>query len=111
MHQTIFKYGKNQRAITQRLSKQELGFMCTALRLDEIYPTAKFHNHSNYSFGDMHRKKFKFESKQRAITKEKIANKSYSSCALHSSLIRSIHLQNFITIVQFSRYAPDKIQV
>ena len=39
MHQTKFKYEKKtQRAITQRLSKQELQFMCTALPLDEIYP-------------------------------------------------------------------------
>ena len=58
-------------AITQRLSKQELRLMCTALPLDEIYPPTKFHNHSNYSFGDMHQTKVKFESKQRAITKKK----------------------------------------
>ena len=59
MHQKKFKYEKkNQRAITQRLSKQELQFMCTALPLDEIYPPTKFHNHSNNSFGDMHQKKF-----------------------------------------------------
>ena len=69
MHQTKFKYEK--RAITQRLSKQKLRFMCTALPLDEIYPPTKFHNHSNYSFGDMHRTKVKFESKQRANTKKK----------------------------------------
>ena len=100
MHQTKFKYKKKQqRAITQRLSKQELWFMCTALPLDKIYPLAKFHNHSNYSFGDMHLAKVKFESKQRAITKNKKANKSYGSCALHSPLMRSIHQQNFITIV------------
>ena len=52
----------------------------------------------------MHRTKVKFESKQRAITKKKEkkkkkANKSYGSCALHSTLMRSIHPQNFITIV------------
>ena len=87
MHQTKFKYEKKKkRAITQRLSKQELQFMCTALPLDEIYPPTKFHNHSNCSFGDMHQTKVKFESKQRAITdkkkKKKIANKSYGSCAL-----------------------------
>ena len=98
MHQTKFKYEKKQRAITQRLSKQELQFMCTALPLDEIYPPTKFYNHSSYSFGDMHRTKVKFESKQRAITKKK-ANKSYGSCALHSPLMGSIHPQNFITIV------------
>ena len=62
---------KKQKAITQRLSKQELMFMCTALPLDEIYPPTKFHNHSEYSFGDMHRTKVKYESKQRAITKKK----------------------------------------
>ena len=45
--------------------------MCTALPLDEIYPPTKFHNHSNYSFGDMRQTKVKFESKQRAITKKK----------------------------------------
>ena len=60
-----------KRAITQNLGKQKLRFMCTAHPLDEIYPPTKFHNHSNYSFGDMHRTKVKFESKQRAITKKK----------------------------------------
>ena len=62
---------KKKRAITQRLSKQELRLMCTALPLDEIYPPTKFHNHSNYSFGDMHWTKVMFESQQRAITKKK----------------------------------------
>ena len=78
MHQTKFKYKKKQRPITQRLNKQELRLMCTALPLDEIYLPTKFHNHSNYSFGDMHRKKVKFESKQRGIIKKKKkkANKS-----------------------------------
>ena len=65
MHQTKFKYEKIQRAITQRLGKQKLRFMCTALSLDEIYPPTKFHNHSKYSFGDMHRTKVKYESKQK----------------------------------------------
>ena len=37
--------------------------MCTALPLDDIYPPAKFHNHSFYSVGDMHRTKFKYEKK------------------------------------------------
>ena len=72
MHQTKFKYKKKKkRAITPRLSKQELLFMCTALPLDEIYPPTKFHNHSNHSFGDMHWTKVKFKSKQRSITKKK----------------------------------------
>ena len=42
--------------------------MCTALPLDAIYPTTKFHNHSLYSLGDMHKTKFKYDKKQRAIT-------------------------------------------
>ena len=90
-----------KRAITQNLGKQKFRFVCTALPLDEIYPPTKFHNHSNYSFGDMHRTKVKFKSKQRAITKEKKkkASKSHGSCALHFHLMRPIHPQNFITIV------------
>ena len=43
---TKFKYENKQRAITQKLSKQELWFMCTPLCLDEIYPPMKFHNSS-----------------------------------------------------------------
>ena len=46
MLRTKFKYENKQRAITQKLGKQELWFMCTALLLDEIYPPTKFHNHS-----------------------------------------------------------------
>ena len=97
MLRTRFKYENKQRAITQKLSMQELLFMCTAIPLDGIYPPTKFHNHSKYSFGDMHRTKVRYENKQRAITKKK-SNKSYGSCALHSPLMRSIHPQNFITL-------------
>ena len=46
MHWTKFKYENKKRAITKKLNKQELWFMCTALPLDEIYPLTKFHNHS-----------------------------------------------------------------
>ena len=70
MHRTKFKYENQQRAITQKLSKQQLRFMCTAFPLDEIYSPTKFHNHSKYSFGDMHLTKFKYENKQRAITQK-----------------------------------------
>ena len=70
MLRTKFKYENKQRAITQKLSKHELRFMCTALPLDEIYPSTKFHNHSNYGFGDMLRTKIKYENKQRAITQK-----------------------------------------
>ena len=42
---TKFKYENKQRAVTQKLSKQELRFMCTALPLDEIYPPKNFHNY------------------------------------------------------------------
>ena len=58
---------KKQRVITQKLSKQELLFICIVLPLDKIYPPTKFHNHSKYSFQDMHLTKLKYESKQRAI--------------------------------------------
>ena len=70
MLKTKFKYEYKQRAITQKLSKQELWFMCTALPLDEIYPSTKFHNHSKYSFRDMLQTKFKYKYKQRAITQK-----------------------------------------
>ena len=80
MLRTKFKYKLKKRAITQNLGKQELRFMCTALPLDEIYPSTKFHNHSNYSFGDMHRTKVKYESKQRAITKNKSKQESWFMC-------------------------------
>ena len=70
MLRTKFKYEIKQRAVTQKLSMQELRFMCTALPLDEIYPPTKFHNHSSYSFGDMLQTKFKYENKKRAITKK-----------------------------------------
>ena len=39
---TKFKYEKQQRAISQKLSKQKLWFLCTALPLDEIYPPRNF---------------------------------------------------------------------
>ena len=70
MHLTKFKYENKPRAITQKLSKQELRIMCTALPLDEIYPPLKFHNHSYCSFGDMLKTKFENENKQRARTQE-----------------------------------------
>ena len=70
MHRTKFKYENKQRAITKKLSKQELRFMGTALPLDEIYQPTKFHNHSYYSYGDMLRTKFKYENKQWAKTKK-----------------------------------------
>ena len=78
MLRTKFQYENKQRAITQKLSKQELWFMCTALPLDEINPPTKFHNHRKYSFWDMHWTKVKYENKQRTIIKKK-ANKSYGS--------------------------------
>ena len=54
---TKFKYENKQRAITQKLSKRELWFLCTAHRLDEIYAPMKFHNRSYHSLGDMLRTK------------------------------------------------------
>ena len=57
------QYELKKGAITQNLGKQKLRFMCTALPLDAIYPPTKFHNHSLYSLGDMHRTKFKYRKK------------------------------------------------
>ena len=79
MLQKKFKFKKKKGAITQKLSKEVLCFMCTALPLDEIYPPTKFHNHSKYSFGDMHQTKVKYESKQRAITQKKKKQTKISS--------------------------------
>ena len=59
--------GRIKREITQNLGKQKLRFMCTALPLDEIYPSKKFHNHSLFSLRDMHWKKSKYKKK---ITKK-----------------------------------------
>ena len=42
MLRTKFKYENKERAITKKLNKQELRFMCTALPLDEIYPPKYF---------------------------------------------------------------------
>ena len=67
---TKLKYENKQRAITQKLGKKDLRFMCTALPLDEIYPPTKFHNHSYYSLGDMLQTNFKYGNKQGAITQK-----------------------------------------
>ena len=97
MPQTKFKYENKERAITEKLSKQELRFMCDALPLDDIYPPTKFHNHSWYSYGDMPQTKLKYENKERAITqKSSKLELRYMCTAL--PLKRSIHPQNFITI-------------
>ena len=70
MLRTKIKYENKEREITQKLGKQELWFMSTALPLDEMHPCVKFHNHSQYSFGDMLRTKIKYENKEREITQK-----------------------------------------
>ena len=70
MLQTKFKYENIQKAITQTLSEQELRFMSIALPLDEIYAPTKFHNDSQFSFGDKLQTKTNCENKQRAITQK-----------------------------------------
>ena len=74
MHHTKFKFEKKkkktQRTITEKLGKQDFQFVCSALPLDGMYLPMKFHNHSKCSFGDMHRTKFKYENKERAISKK-----------------------------------------
>ena len=53
MLRTKFKYENKQRAITQKLKKQELRFMCTQSHLTRSIHPQKFHNHRWYRFGDM----------------------------------------------------------
>ena len=109
---TKFKYENKQRAITQKLSNQELQFMCTALPLDEIYPPTKFDNHSLYSFGDMLRTKFKYENKQRAIT-QKLSNQELQfMCTAFplDEIYPPTKFHNHSWYI-FWRYAPDKSQV
>ena len=62
MHQKKVKFESKQTAITKKKKS-------TALPLDEIYPPTQFHNHSEYSFGDMLRTKFKYENKQNSSMK------------------------------------------
>ena len=64
MHRKKFKYESKQRALTQKLSKQELNFICTALALDDIYPPTKFITIARIAL------EIKYENKQRAITQK-----------------------------------------
>ena len=57
MLRTKVKSEKLQRAITQKLSKQELWFFCTALLLNEIYLPMKFQIDISYSLRVMLRTK------------------------------------------------------
>ena len=110
MHRTKFKYENKQRAITKKLSKQELRFMGTALLLDETYLHTKFYNHSWYSFGDMLQTKLKYENKRRAITKKIKQELRFMGTALPLDEIYSptkFHNRKRAK----ERYAPDKIQV
>ena len=87
MHQTKFKYEKKktnkQRAITQRLRKQELQFMCTALPLDEIYPPTKFHNHSNYILEICTGQKSSLKVNKGQSLKKKKQNKLWFMCTVY----------------------------
>ena len=104
------KYENKQRAITQKLSKQELRFMCTALPLDEIYLPTKFHNHSYYSFEDMLRTKIKYENKQRAITQKLSKRVLWLLCiALRLDEIYPPTKFHNHSLLSLERYAPEKI--
>ena len=98
MHRTKVKYESKQRAITKKIKKAHKSYGSCALHsplMRSIHPQNFITIVS--SFGDMLLTKFKYENKQRTITKKK-AHKSYGSCALHSPLMRSTHPQNFITL-------------
>ena len=77
---TKIKYENKQRAITQKLTKGELWFFCTALRLDEIYLPMKFYNRRQHSLGDVPQTKSKYENKQRAITQKLTKQKLWFMC-------------------------------
>jgi len=68
---TKFKNENEQRAITPKVWSFELWFLCTALLLNEIYLSIKFHVDALHSFQVMLRTKFKYENQQRAITPKK----------------------------------------
>ena len=70
MLRTKFKYGNQQRGITQKLQNAELWFLCTALLINEIYPPMKFQANSSCSIRLMLRTKNKFENQQRGITQK-----------------------------------------
>jgi hypothetical protein len=40
---TKIKHEKQQRAITEKVCRVELSFLCAALLLNEIYPPMEFH--------------------------------------------------------------------
>jgi len=65
---TNFKNENEQRAITQKVWCIESLFLGTALLLNEIYLTIKFHVKALHSFKVMLRTKFNNENEQRAIT-------------------------------------------
>ena len=94
MLRTKFKYENKQRAITKKISTQELQFMCNALPVDEIHPPTKFHNHSWYSYGDMLWTKFKYDNKQRAITQKLSKRELWCLCT-------ALHLDEIYTPMKF----------
>ena len=87
MHQTKFKYENKQRAITHKISKRELWFLCTALCLDEIYHPQNFITIVTIGLEICSRQK---------------SSKSYSSCAVHTPLMRSNTVANTVLDI-FSR--------
>ena len=69
MPRTKFKYENKQRAITQKLSKRELWFLCIALPLERSIHQQNFITIASIVL-DILRTKFKYENKQRAITQK-----------------------------------------
>ena len=76
-----------QRAITPKVSKPELRFMCSARCLIVLYICVKFHENIlngvfNLQSGHGHMVEKVMFNVQRAIT-PKVVNQSYGSCVLH----------------------------
>ena len=93
MLRTKFKYENKQRAITQKLSKQELQFMCTAFPLDDIYPPQNFITIASIVL------EIRTGQSSSIKIKGNDSKTKQTRVTVHvHNLMRSIHPQNFITI-------------
>ena len=102
MHQTKFKYKKKTKSNNSKTKQARVTVHvhCTPTLMRSIHPQ-NFITIAIIVLEICTRQKssLKVNKGQSLKKKKKKANKSYGSCALHSPLIRSIHPQNFITIV------------
>ena len=94
-------------------SKSKLCSFYTAFLLDEIYLCMKFQVDTPYTFRkNKARTRKRYENFKKPKFRSYIS-KSYGSCALHFSSMRSIYLWSFklIPLILLSKYGPDKKKV